>query len=39
MMLSQIDVDKLVKEMSLKHKSSTSHNVGSMKKVCCIIIF
>ena len=46
-MLSQIDVDKLVKEMSLndsgnkglKHKSSTSNNGASKNKVCYNSIF
>ena len=46
-MLSQIDVDKLVKEMSLndsgskglKCKSSTSNNGASKNKVCYNSIF
>ena len=46
-MLSQIDVDKLVKEMSLndsgnkglKRKSSTSNNGASKNKVCYNSIF
>ena len=46
-MLSQIDVDKLVKEMSLndsgnkglKHKSSTSNNGASKNKVSYNSIF
>ena len=46
-MLSQIDVDKLVKEMSLndsgnkglKRKSSTSNNGATKNKVCYNSIF
>ena len=44
MLLSQLDVDSLVKGMSLndsgkgvKRKSGTSQNVGNKKKVCIFI--